>query len=145
MPSIVQDWVADLGLRHQGGLMTAVRGCDSVPKEDASKSLVRSYRSYILTAFGRNPLSFIEFTPLSKLRERMQSVANNFDHYPIHFVLHLVQAAEIVGYHHPETLVRQLWLHFYTLMCHKMHLQPESKEALDTRLYACETVFVVQG
>ncbi len=32
--SIVQPWAAKLGLRHQGVLVSAVRGCDSISRED---------------------------------------------------------------------------------------------------------------
>jgi hypothetical protein len=35
---ILQEWVARLGLRHQGVLVTAIRGCATMPKEDASVS-----------------------------------------------------------------------------------------------------------
>lgn len=134
MISVLQDWVVELGLRHQGALLSAVRGCDSVPKEDASKTLVRAYRSYVLVSFDRNPTSFIENMSLAELRDSMEAVISNFDHYPTHYILHLVQAAEIVGYKHPVTLIRQQWEFFYTTMCHKMHMRGESFEELDERL-----------
>lgn len=145
MISVLQDWVMGLGLRHQGALLSAVRGCDSVPKEDASKSLVRAFRSYVLVSFDRNPTSFIENMSLVKLRDSMRAVIDNFDHYPIHYILHLIHAAEIVGYKHPVTLIRQQWEFFYTTMCHKMHMTVESGAELDERLHAEERVFEANG
>jgi hypothetical protein len=44
MPSILQDWVTTTGLRHQGVLMAAVRGCDTLPRPAAAKTIARYYR-----------------------------------------------------------------------------------------------------
>jgi len=144
MRSVVQDWVAELGLRHQGVLMSAVRGCDSVSKEDASKPLIRAYRSYVLYSFDKTPSSFIDFVSSDELTERMGNFLGNFDHYPIHFVLHLLHASEIVGYHHPDMYIRRDWRWFYEKLVKKMHLTPESKTKLDQRLGACEADFAAE-
>lgn len=141
MQPVIQDWVAYLGLRHQGVLMSSVRGCDSVSKEDASKRLVRAYRSYVLYSFDARPSSFIDLVTPKELHSRMMEFVNNFDHYPIHFVLHLIHAAEILGYHHPDEEVQEQWRWFYYRMCRKLHTKPESQEELDERLGACEAVF----
>lgn len=141
MSSVLQSWVEKLGLRHQGVLLSAVRGCDAVPKDDASKSLIRAYRGFILHSFDRKPSSFIEFVSGDELEKRTQAVLSNFDHYPIHFILHLMHAAEILGYKHPMRLVSSAWLHFYETICMKMHLNPESKKQLDKRLNANEKEF----
>ena len=46
--SVMRDWTTHLPLRHQGVLVTAIRGCDHASKEDSSKSLTRMIRRAIL-------------------------------------------------------------------------------------------------
>lgn len=145
---VLQDWVLTLGLRHQGVLVSAIRGPDNVPKEDPAKSLVRTYRSYVLNCFCGDPAkasSFIEAVDGDELVTRQRNFRRSFDHYPIHFVLHLVHAAEIVGYKHPDAVVGFQWRTWYQQMCYKMHMQSESEEQLDARLNADEDSFKKAG
>jgi hypothetical protein len=60
MKSILQAWVTELGLRHQGVLLTAVRGCDTWSKYSAEKPLIREMRGLILVAFDPRELEFAE-------------------------------------------------------------------------------------
>jgi hypothetical protein len=48
--------------------------------------------------------------------------------------MHLMHAAEIIGYKHPDLRVRAWWRKFYERLAHDMHLWPESEEQLDRRL-----------
>lgn len=142
--SILQDWVMALGLRHQGVLLGAVRGCDTAPKEDPSKGLVRALRAEILETHCANPndaKTFIEPVGEPELQARMQAVSRSFDHLPAHYVLHLVHAAEVIGYHCPYAGRAHVWLRFYERMCSKLHMTPETKAELDARLNADETTF----
>lgn len=140
---ILQEWVAKLGLRHQGVLLAAVRGCDTEPKESAAKELTRSLRGEILNTHCADPekaKSFIEFTDVKSLTHRMQAVIRDHDNLPHHYVMHLVHAAEILGNHGPFD--RQVyWWYFYREMCRKMHVNPETKQELDERLNASEEDF----
>lgn len=63
-------------------------------------------------------------------REYFESV----DELPNHFQLHLIHAAEIMGYKHPVSTVREFWYGFYTDAVKSMHLYPETEEQLDKRL-----------
>src|SRR5436309_2254960 len=45
---VMRIWTVGLPRRHQGVLVTAIRGCDGAPKEDSSKSLSRMIRRAIL-------------------------------------------------------------------------------------------------
>jgi hypothetical protein len=131
--SVLQDWVMELGLRHQGVLLTAVRGCDTAPKDDASKTLVRSLRNEFLNCFCGDPKkarTFIESVEEDELHERMIAFLKNCDHYPQHYVSHLMHAVEIVGYKKPCGH----WLWFYTNLCRGLHVTPETEEELDERL-----------
>jgi len=147
--SVLQPWVETLGLRHQGCLLSSVRGCDSVLKEDPSKLLVRMLRGLMLRSFDPKPSSFIEPAHSyehRRLRERMQAVLSNHDHYPVHYLMHLMHAAEITGYKYPRDGIdnsdlADSWKWFYEKLANCFHLQPETEEQMDRRLGACEAEF----
>lgn len=141
---ILQEWVAKLGLRHQGVLMTVIRGCDTAPKVDASKDLTRLVRSVLLNTHCDNPddaKSFIETCSLTETLRRMNAFADNLDHYPHHFVMHMIHAVEVIGYCHPDEATRSVWQGFYIIFCNGLHVPFESKAEMDRRLDADEDEF----
>lgn len=142
--SILQDWVQELGLRHQGVLVASVRGCDTAPRHDPSKLLSRCLRAEILNAHVGDAFkakTFIEQVSSAELEERMNAFLKNCDHYPHHFVMHFVHAAEVVGYHGPSAEARMRWRGFYLRACNRLHMNPETSEQLDARLNADEESF----
>jgi len=143
--SILRPWVEGLGLRFQGVLLSAVRGCDTAARHDVSKRLVRVYRAEILqTRLQGDPKkskSFIEHAEVYEAEARMNAFLDDCDHYPSHYVMHLTHAAEIVGYHHPDPIRRDLWRSFYRQLCAKFHLAPETQEELRLRLEEDEEAF----
>ena len=139
--NILKSWTEKLGLRHQGVLMSVIRGCDNAPKEDPCKSLARCLRFVLLRSFSDKPSSFIENVHDDELRRRMIAVLSSHDEYPIHYIMHLLHATEIIGYHHPDHCVSARWGWFYVNLCKCFHLNPETKGQLDERLGACEDQF----
>lgn len=139
--SVLQPWVETLGLRHQGVLLSCIRGCDSVPKEDASKLLARCLRGVVLVSFDTKPSSFIDDVGHAETFNRMTAVLKNCDHYPVHYIMHLMHGAEIIAYKHPDQLVRDLWRRFYVRLARGFHLFPETPYDLDVRLNAKEEDF----
>lgn len=140
MASILQDWVMELGLRHQGVLLTAVRGCDTVSKNDPVKLISRCVRYEILRCHcgdAAKSVSFIEQVDDDELGRRMKAVLKDFDHYPQHYLQHLMHAAEIIGYKKPDSR----WLWFYEKWCNCLHVNPEGEDQLDARLNADEVAF----
>ncbi len=145
MTSILQDWVSDIGLRHQGALISIIRGCDSVGKEDVSKHLIRQIRGTFLVCHCGDPLkakTFIEAFDKQHCSRLMETFSKNTDHYPLHFVMHLLHSCEIIGYKHPDDEIRNLYNDFYHTLCNKFHLNGESETQLDERLDADEETFV---
>jgi hypothetical protein len=139
--SILQEWVEKLGLRHQGVLLGAIRGCDTAEKYAASKVIARALRSDTLISHCGDPAkskSFIEV--LSD--ERFEGAVNEFfcewDCLPMHYIMH---AAEVMGFYHPDLHQRLRWLYFYHRAVHRLHLHPESRQELDERLNADEHSF----
>ncbi len=141
MTGIMKEWVNELGLRHQGVLVSVVRGVDNERKNDPSKALLRSYRDVILVSFNDHPSSFIDKVCLNDVKIRMETVLKDFDHYPVHFISHLILAAEIIGYKHPDIPTKRLWKWFYETFVHKLHLNPETEIQLDERLTCNEEEF----
>lgn len=144
---ILQDWVTELGLRHQGVLLAAIRGCDTAPKEDPSKKFVRAYRSFILNAHcgdAAKASSFIEAVSENELCDRFETLSRNLDHYPHHYVMHLVHAVEIVGHKHPDNAVQTLWKFMYCDLCARLHVNCETEAQLDFRLNADEESFAAR-
>lgn len=142
---ILQEWVAKLGLRHQGVLLSIVRGCDTAPREDVSKSLIRAMRGDILNTHCADPTkakSFIETCNADELGIRLYNFCKSMDHYPLHFVTHMMHACEVLAYYHPNDKKRHKYLRAYKEgFCKKFHVNPETKEQLDERLNADEETF----
>jgi hypothetical protein len=153
MPSILQDWVQALGLRHQGTLMTAIRGCDTAPKDDPSKLFVRCYRALVLNPHCGDvsrAASFVEWPGFRAIQDRFHAFRRNMDHYPHHYVMHLMHAIEIVGYKYPISAtiggvngyaIRIQFESMYRYLCKGMHINPETEAELDARLNADEDSF----
>ncbi len=139
--SVLQPWVETLGLRHQGVLLSCIRGCDSVPKEDASKLLARCLRGVVLVSFDTKPSRFIDQVDQREVARRMIAVLKNCDHYPVHYVAHLMHGAAIIGYKHPDQEVADQWRRFYIRLARGLHLFPETGYDLDARLNAEEEEF----
>lgn len=142
MRSVLQDWVMGLGLRHQGVLVSAVRGCDMLPKQHPFKTLIRAYRGVVLQSFDPNPSSFIiKPKPEELLDIGCTAIDAGFDEFPAHYLLHFLHAAQIVAFKHPLQEQRDVWNQFYLRLVRKMHLKPEEPEDLEARLGADEETF----
>lgn len=142
--SILQDWVMGLELRHQGVLLTAVRGCDTAPKHDASKAITKHFRAVILNAHCGDPTgaaTFIQVADPDLLKARIDAFRKDLDHYPHHYVMHFIHACEIVGYKHPDDSIGECWLEAYRSLCRGLHVNPETEPQLDERLNADEASF----
>ena len=142
--SVLQDWVMRLGLRLQGVLVSAIRGCDTVQRHDHSKVLARIYRGEILRTHAGDPAkskSFILAATIPETVDYMKKYLNDCDHMPIHYVMHFVHAAEILGYCHPDPERRDMWNSFYLVACRKYHMRPEPYAELIDRLEKDEDSF----
>lgn len=141
MKSVLQDWVMELPLRHQGTLLTAVRGCDFEAKTWTSQGIGYS-PGRRLTAFIRycfmNPAdprevdfqegSFFMSQPPNPFKP------SEFGHLPQHWYSHAMHALEIIGYRHPNDYTRVQALGLYTAMVYNLHLNPESQAQMNMRL-----------
>ena len=58
---------------------------------------------------------------------QVEAFKKQIDHYPVHWILHFVHAAEIVGYFHPDKFIRRRWNSFYLAMADAFHMRAETK------------------
>lgn len=134
--SVVKEWISEIPYKMQVVLLSALRGCDCLPKEDVSKIIIRAFRSVMLYPVVENFNNAGMFMSVDEktLYGALYKFYDHLDHYPNHFVTHLMHAMEIVGYKHPDIKVRDLWLSAYIGCCNGMHIRPERQCDLDERL-----------
>lgn len=144
MASVLQEWLETLGLRHQGVVLSAIRGCDTLPKHHPVKTLTRAFRADTLVSFSKNPSSFFKALSHEEFFDLVPEVLVAFDELPYHYVMHMAHAGEILAYHHPDIQRASCWRLFYFQLCRRMHLNPETKAQLDERLNAPEEEFALE-
>lgn len=152
--SVLQDWVHGLPFMQQSVLIAAVRGPDGIRKDHPVKVLCRWLRrSVLISSFEGRPLldpyepgggSFTgpcQSAEVRNLPHAMDLYFRLVDELPHHFQLHLMHAAEILGYKHPEKRIRNWWRIFYEQIVRDAHLQPESEAEMDERLSDSEAAW----
>lgn len=134
---VMKSWTSFLPLRHQGVLVSALRGCDGASKDDNSKALNCMMRRACLNpADDRETLNergFFGFSP-ARLKRDFPNFLHSLDQYPLHYVTHLMHACEVIGYKHPDLRFREFFSIAYMMIVHKLHLNVETCEQMDTRL-----------
>ena len=134
MKTVVRGWLSEYcTYKQQTVLLSALRGCDGIQKEDPSKQLVRGLRAEILHSAnpGQSARSFMVPDDFSTAADMF---LNSLDHYPVHWLFHFTHATEVIGYKHPNADVRNLWFTIYSAICKALHLYVESEGSLDERL-----------
>ena len=143
--NVLQEWLSNISFMQQSVLLTAIRGADTLPKKNISKYLLRWYRRCILICAFENKVhhtmhesctgNFTGAVPASLTRDMLvDEYLQDVDAIPHHFHLHVVHAAEIIGYKHPITETRDWWYSFYRRAVQDLHLNPESEVQMDKRL-----------
>ncbi len=153
--SVLQEWVHGLTFMQQSVLIAAVRGPDGIRKDHPVKVLCRWLRrSFLISAFDRTSLwdpytkgggSFTGpcrtdpndediLQPVHGLDHATQLYLRSIDELPHHFQLHLLHAAEVLGYKHPDFGIKEWWNKFYLAVVKDAHLYPETEEQMDRRL-----------
>lgn len=133
MSSVIQDWLSadNISWKQQTVALSVIRGCDGQSKYDLSKKFTRKLRRTLLKNAAEENTSFMrdEMT-LEEVRE----FAEDCDKYPMHFVMHVCHACEIIGFKHPELNVGLWFLNAYYIIVDALHLKPETLVECDYRL-----------
>ena len=145
--SVLQDWVTALPLQQQAVLIMACRGPDGYPKYHPSKHVVRAARGCVLLAayYGRPlrvgesadtfmDMSYVGHPEDEPWRAVVRQWAEVEDGLPLHFYQHAMQAANILRFQHPDSLVAGRWEQLYLHCCAYLHVPPESRAKFEARL-----------
>lgn len=132
MISVVKPWVFGLPFRMQSVLFSALRGCDTAKKHDASKALTRAIRGLLLNNADPSNTFISETGEVDP--KKLDEFLWDLDAYPMHFIMHTAHAAEIIGFKHPDPKVQEYWKRVYFAVVKGLHLNPETQAQLDVRL-----------
>lgn len=143
--SVQPEWCTKLTLQQQSVLLLAARGPDGIDKYHASKNIHRAYRACVLNPakhkymnFGTEGDNFMclhRFSIEHLWKEDTTYFINTIDTLPLHYVMHLMHGAQILGYKHPDERFRERWNAFYRKLCDNFHLNYESELEMDKRLW----------
>ncbi len=153
-----------LPFKMQAMALCSLRGCDGTPKNDPHKPIARYLRTFLLRPADPNWRTNIPRTTFfgdQPTHEELKLFWDSLDQYPTHFFVHLLHAAELIGYlyasheqafsvdNFPERLETQakfsafsdrlkdeqsFWLEFYRKGCDKLHMNPETYLQFSHRL-----------
>lgn len=143
--SVMNDWIFSLPLQQQSVLILGTRGPDAVEKFHPAKLLVMRYRATVLKAayYGRamrvdeEANTFMSMENFSDDRNwdiLVRKFFDSVDVLPHHYLMHLLHAAEIIAYRHPNGLFRERWSSFYYAGVSSLHLEPEGEDVMNVRL-----------
>jgi len=144
MSSVVKEWLSDLPWKQQTVLLASFRGCDGLPKQDPSKVFTKAMRATLIKNADKN--STFQQNNEVLLDDENKALIDDFfidcsigsmDAYPVHWMMHLLHAAEIVMYKCPIENYQMYWEYFYLTGVKALHLNPETEEQLDVRLSDC--------
>lgn len=108
------------------------------PYEKGGGSFTGPCRQHETLAYFASPsgdkLSFRTVLRVRDLEHALELYLRTVDEIPHHFQLHLMHAAEIIGYKHSHAASRRWWASFYLAVVNDAHLHPETEEQMDKRL-----------
>lgn len=119
---------------QQGVLFASIRNCDGEISQGPHKTIIRGIRSVVIKS-ARSSGSFNATQPDElQLSRVFDEFLEDFNHYPVHFITHMLHAAEVIGYSHPDEKISGIWLQFYVRGCHAMHMNIEAYDEFAKRL-----------
>lgn len=134
--SVLQSWVLQIPLRAQGTLLTVIRGCDLVPKyplDSLERRLVGALRYHIMVPADPRE---VDFEPGAFFSSQVPQdfKFSALGHYPLHWVSHIMHAAEVIAYLHPDATAAKGFYRIYSACAHGLHVTLETREQMLLRL-----------
>ena len=135
MSCSLRKWVLDLSWMQQGVLFGAFRNCDGMPSNGPHKTLIRGIRAAcIKSAQPKGSFNARRPTLIDVSQAAKDFTYKTWDEFPLHFILHLLHASEVLAYCHPDKNVAQTWDIIYRIMARQMHLHVELESEFRIRL-----------
>lgn len=130
--TVTQNWMNEIPIRMQSTLILALRGPDTHNTPNI-KSIARWLRGIAFKP--GNPHNVAEF--MGHFPERIVEkgpTAKELEFCSQHYYSHLLHALEVVGYRHPDAVIRSFAWDMFSDMCSLLHLPVESKSDFEYRL-----------
>jgi hypothetical protein len=134
-------------MRAQGTLLTSMRCCDLAPKNPTD--IVERYGCSTGESSAERGLhAFFRYCVLNPADPREVDLPgawfqsnppehwkpSQLGHYPTHWYSHLMHCFEVLGYCHPNIVIRVKARGIYERLVSNLHLTPESKDQMMARL-----------
>lgn len=144
--SLFPDWMSWLPLQQQAVLVIACRGQDGDLKNTGFKIIMWAMRASIMKAAHLGTMLKMgdwagSFMGLNLFKDAVawsdhinRTLEQEGDGTNLHYYTHLMHAAAILGFKHPDPEYRLRWLCCYHTMVKFIHLYPETEVQLDGRL-----------
>lgn len=126
--TVLQDWMGELSWKQQSVLLTSLRGPDTSRPVNVKK--VAKWLRKITQNDADPSTEFMNSTNLPTSEE----LNKELEYCTIHYVCHLMHSLEIIGYNHPNEPIRKIASDYYFGLVRALHLNPETKVQLNTRL-----------
>jgi hypothetical protein len=133
--SVFQPWLTTISRKMQTVIVTGLRGCDGLTKFDPSKHISRSIRMAALKN-ADTTTTYMKHDLFEELLEANKKFVADLDRYPVHFVLHMMHACEILGYKHPDQHTRDV---FSAVYCSHSQLKAKSSTAASPTSHSSRT------
>lgn len=94
-------------------------------------------RGLVLVPFDERELDYNGFMvrfPSLLADQDFQLLKKSLDHYPVHYIFHLLYAMEVIGASHPTPKTGAVYWERYVLLCRRLHVNPETHAQLHLRL-----------
>lgn len=144
--NLLLPWLSNLPLQQQAVLVMACRGFDGSVKHSAHKPIVRTLRAHVFMAaqFGRpwevadghsNFMTLDYIKTFQAWAKAVEDFMSEVDSYNTHALMHLMHAAQVLGYKLPNGEYRERWRSFYEYFCIEvLHTPAETAAGMDERL-----------
>jgi len=145
--SVQPEWMKELPLQQQSVLFLAARGPDGIEKFHPVKEIQRAYRATVFVAakhgkrmlkYGETGDSFMSLAAFADIgtwwSDCIDNFINHIDSLPLHYVMHLMHGAQILGYKHPDERFSYKWFKLYLALVKNFHLNVETEQEMDERL-----------
>lgn len=125
---VLQEWMSELPWKQQSVILSSLRGPDT-SRPAGVKVITRWLRG--ITQNNADPSTdYMKDLPFPSLEEFQRDL----EYCTMHYYCHLMHTLEIIGYNHPKEKIRDIAIGYYAAMVEFQHLNPETKEELNSRL-----------
>jgi len=126
---VLQNWMEELSWKQQSTILSSLRGPDSYYSPNIKK--ISRWMRRITQNNADTSSPYMKNEELPCIRELKKDI----EFCSVHYLIHLLQGLEIVGYNHPDNQVAETAMKYYNDLVNRvLHLNPETKEQLEYRL-----------